>query len=106
MRKFNLILAATLAIMGAMVGERAQAAVVSGAAINANAIRAVADDLVGTERVQFYWGAAAIAGTKTAGTGRAGIGAAITGVAASVGVARLDGVVGAGREFGRDGQAS
>jgi hypothetical protein len=56
MRKFNLILTATLAIVGAMVAERAQAAVVNGAAINANAVRAVADDLVGTQNVQFYWG--------------------------------------------------
>src|SRR5579872_7538094 len=56
MRKFNLILTATLVIVGAMVAGRSHAAVVNGAALNANAVRAIADDLVGTESVQFYWG--------------------------------------------------
>ena len=52
MRKFSLILAAALAVTGAMVGGRAQAAV----AINPSALRVTADDLVGLQKVQFFWG--------------------------------------------------
>jgi hypothetical protein len=47
MRKLCLVLTATLAVTGAMIGGSAHAAAV----INANALRVTADDLVGMERV-------------------------------------------------------
>ena len=50
MRKFWLTLAATLAVMGAMIGGRSQAAV-----IDPNALRTAADELAAVETVAFIW---------------------------------------------------
>jgi len=51
MRKFSLTLFATLAVMGAMIGGRAHAAL-----IDPSGLRVAADELTAVETVQFFWG--------------------------------------------------